>query len=159
MITYMNPESQDPISIIERALVTMRRDQQRRRLQRRGGHPHRGRGDGSLGGAARFRMLDALAAAPGMSVSDIADAIGVDQPRASRLVNDAVAAGFVRRAPDPEDGRRSVLELSALGQRMLGSAHEARRAAVVRALEGFTASETEAFAGMLDRFVANWPRD
>lgn len=104
-------------------------------------------------------MLDALAAAGGMSVSDIADAIGVDQPRASRLVNEAVEHGFARRMPDPTDGRRSVVELSAAGRRMLGAAHENRRSAVTRATSGFSSEEVEAFADLLDRFVAAWPRD
>jgi DNA-binding MarR family transcriptional regulator len=104
-------------------------------------------------------MLDALAARPGLSVSDIADAIGVDQPRASRLVNESVELGFVRRSPDPADGRRSVLELSAMGRRMLESAHEHRRAAVVEALDDFNDEEMAAFARLLERFVAAWTRE
>jgi DNA-binding MarR family transcriptional regulator len=156
----MRARSQDPISIIESALVMMRRDQQRRRLQLRVHGPRRhGQRDHSLGGAARFRMLDALAAAGGMSVSDIADAIGVDQPRASRLVNDSVEHGFARRTPDPADGRRSVVELSASGRRMLEAAHESRRAAVTQALAAFSPDEIETFATLLDRFVAAWPRE
>ncbi len=156
----MSSRSQDPISIIESALVTMRRDQQRRRLQRKdAGQRRTGRRDHSLGGAARFRMLDALAASPGLSVSDIADAIGVDQPRASRLVNESVEHGFTRRTPDPTDGRRSVVELSPAGRRMLEAAHENRRTAVTAALAGFSPDEVETFANLLDRFVEAWPRD
>lgn len=104
-------------------------------------------------------MLDALASTAGMSVSDIAEAIGVDQPRASRLVNDAVEHGFARRTPDPADGRRSVVELSTSGRRMLEAAHENRRAAVTSAVAGFSPDELETFAGLLDRFVTAWPRE
>ena len=156
----MNSERQDSLSTIESALVTMRRDQQRRRLQRKGaGGGRRAHRDGSLAGAARFRMLDALAAEPGLGVTEIAQAIGVDQPRASRLVNESVDRGLIRRTPDPRDGRRSVVELSASGRAVLDAAHSNRRAAVADALAGFTPAEVETFAGLLWRFVEAWPRE
>ncbi len=113
--------------------------------------------DRSLGGAARFRMLDALEAGP-RTVSDVAGATGVDQPRASRLVADAAQQGLVRRGVDPRDARRAVVELTAAGRTYLRSAHETRRTAVETALAGFSAAEREQFAGLLDRFVAAWPR-
>ena len=158
MITYMEAGRQDPIAIIERAMVTMRRDQQSRRLQKargpRGGHGQ----DRSLGGAARFRMLDALEAGP-RTVSEVAGATGVDQPRASRLVADAAERGLVRRGVDPRDARRAVVELTPGGREFLTAAHASRRSAVETALAGFSATERVQFAGLLDRFVAAWPRD
>ncbi|MEF3403169.1 MarR family winged helix-turn-helix transcriptional regulator [Agromyces sp. CCNWLW203] len=193
----------DPISLIEQALVAMRRDQERRRLQRRaehfgqeghgghgfthGGHGHahdasahehdehshehgheRRGGRGGRGGpgrhalahAARFRLLDALEGAERPpSVSELADAIGVDQPRASRLVQAAVEAGHVRREADPSDARRSALVLTASGRKLLESARDTRRDAVETALAGFTPEETAEFARLLSRFIADWPRD
>ncbi|MFB9308166.1 DNA-binding MarR family transcriptional regulator [Agromyces hippuratus] len=224
------PASNDPIALIEQALVTMRRDQERRRLQRRaehfgreghdghgGGHSHdhphghrhdgrhpdehpghadhehgegaelddhrgrrgggrggpdgwggRGRGRGPGGGpgrhalahAARFRLLDALEGAERPpSVSQLAEAIGVDQPRASRLVQAAVEAGHVRREADPSDARRSALVLTASGRKLLESARDTRRGAVETALAAFTPEETAEFARLLSRFIADWPRD
>lgn len=150
--------------MIERALMTMRRDQQARRLQRGMGprHGHHGRSlqghDRSLGGAARFRMLDALESGQ-RTISDLAVAIGVDQPRASRLVAEAAERGFVRRGVDPADARRAVVELTAAGRAFLASAHRTRRGAVESALEGFTPGESAQFADLLSRFVAAWPRD
>jgi DNA-binding MarR family transcriptional regulator len=104
-------------------------------------------------------MLDALAGQGGLSISDIADAIGVDQPRASRLVNESVEHGLVRRSADQADGRRSIVELSPAGRKVLEGAHENRRSAVTRAVSEFTPEETETFAKLLERFVAGWPRD
>ena len=173
MITYMEAESQvpDPIALIEHALMTMRRDQQARRLQRRGpggpgglhgrhGGPKHGihGPDRSLGGAARFRMLDALESGA-RTVSELADATGVDQPRASRLVADAAERGLLRRGVDPTDARRAVIELTDAGRAHLTDAHQTRRAAVESALSGFSADETAQFAALLDRFVDAWPRD
>jgi len=156
----MEHESQDPVSMIELALMTMRRDQQARRLQRglgprghRGGPGH----DRSLGGAARFRMLDSLEQGP-RTVSEIAASIGVDQPRASRLVAEAAERGFLRRDVDPRDARRAIVELTSSGRTFLHSAHQTRRSAVETALEGFSPSERESFAELLDRFVSAWPR-
>lgn len=153
----MERGSQDPISRIEIALMTMRRDQQARRLQRGRGPRAHSPHDRSLGGAARFRMLDALEAGP-RTVSEIAGAVGVDQPRASRLVAEAVDRNLVRREIDPRDARRAVVELTSGGRSFLRSAHESRRSAVETALDGFTASERSQFAGLLERFVAAWPR-
>jgi DNA-binding MarR family transcriptional regulator len=188
MITYMERESQvppdeerepadaqpagsDPVAIIERALMTMRRDQQARRLQRgghggpggrhgrHGGPKHGIHGpDRSLGGAARFRLLDALESGA-RTVSELADATGVDQPRASRLVADAAERGLLRRGVDPQDARRAVIELTLAGRAHLTDAHRARREAVETALGAFSSKETAQFADLLARFVAAWPRD
>jgi DNA-binding MarR family transcriptional regulator len=163
----MEPSRQDPIAAaavtrIERALLAMRRDQQARRLQRGAagrGHEHgTHRPDHSLGGAARFRLLDALEPRP-RTVTDLADATGVDQPRASRLVADAVDRGLVRRGVDPADARRAIVELTASGRAFLTAAHGTRRQAVETALGGFSVDEAARFAELLDRFVAAWPRE
>ena len=66
-----------------------------------------------------MRLLDALAAASHpLSVSEVGDAIGVDQPRASRLIQQAVELGLVRREADPDDARRTRVALTDEGQRL-----------------------------------------
>jgi hypothetical protein len=71
-------------------------------------HRRRAGGEASLAEAATFRVLDAIEAAGDagrvMTVTGVADALGVDQPRASRLVARAVRAGLVRRGADPATG-------------------------------------------------------
>lgn len=98
-------------------------------------------------------MLSVLAQRPSLSVTEIAEAIGVDQPRASRLVNDAVDAGLIRRTPDPRDGRRSIVELTPAGREHLESALRERRDAIAAGLEGFSAAETATLAHLLERFA------
>ena len=117
---------------------------------------YRGPHDRSMGGAARFRLLSALRDAQGMSVSEIAEVIGVDQPRASRLVNDSAERGLVTRRADEKDARRSVVELTEAGRTMLATANATRRTAVTEAVAGFTPEETAQFAELLTRFVASW---
>lgn len=124
--------------------------------------PGRRSRDGSLGRIARVRMLEALEAADAegssLSVSGVAAAIGVDQPRASRLVQEGVERGLVRRVPDPSDARRALIQLTASGREHLTELRTHRRSAVETALAGFTPEEARTFAELFDRFVRAWPR-
>ena len=127
----------------------------------RPGPGRRGR-DGSLGRIARIRMLEALetaeAAGSPLSISSLAQAIGVDQPRASRLVQEGVERGHVRRVPDPSDARRALIQLTAAGRSQLEEVRTHRRSAVESALAEFTPAEARTFAELFDRFVRAWPR-
>lgn len=127
----------------------------------RPGPGRRGR-DGSLGRIARVRMLEALETADAdgrsLSVSGVAAAIGVDQPRASRLVQEGVERGLVRRIPDPSDARRALIQLTTAGRALLEELRTHRRSAVETALAAFTPEEARTFAELFDRFVRAWPR-
>ncbi|MGN7800461.1 MarR family winged helix-turn-helix transcriptional regulator [Leifsonia sp. 22587] len=128
----------------------------------RPGPGRRGGRDGSLGRIARVRMLEALEAADAegrsLSVSGIAAAIGVDQPRASRLVQEGVERGLVRRIPDPSDARRALIQLTTSGRALLEELRTHRRSSVETALAAFTPEEARTFAELFDRFVRAWPR-
>jgi DNA-binding MarR family transcriptional regulator len=108
-------------------------------------------------------MLDALEAAErdgrSLTISMIGEAIGVDQPRASRLVQEASDAGLVRRTADPADARRSIIELTAAGKAQIVEVRSARRSAVEDALAGFTSEELHTFAQLFVKFVGAWPRE
>lgn len=109
--------------------------------------------------AARFRLLEALAAASApLSVSEIADVIGVDQPRASRLVQAAVAEGHVRREANEADARRTDIVLTDQGRTVITKFRGARTDAVATALDGFTPEERAQLAALLSKLAASWPR-
>jgi len=179
----MSPKSQaDAIRQIEHALLALRPGGRGHHRSHSGEHPHGAprRGFGpppwdvgppwasghhggppGLAGAARFRLLEALLAADPdtrIGISEVATAIGVDQPRASRLVNDAAERGLVVRAVDPRDARRSVITLTDAGRTLLESARASRRSAVTQALADFTPAETQQLAALLTRFAAAWPQ-
>ncbi len=121
------------------------------------GHDHRERG---LGGGARIRLLDVLAGAgpdARNGISEIAEAVGVDQPRASRLVNDAAMRGLVTRGVDERDARRSVVAITEAGRALLQTTRASRHSAVTDALAGFTPEEATQFAALLTRFAAAFP--
>lgn len=142
----MNADS--PEDVVADALAHLRSRQGRRR----GGHA------GHHGGGPALRRLVARLAADGvpLSVSDISIAVGVDQPRASRLVAQGVEMGLLRREIDPDDARRTRIALTGEGRRHAFHVRERRRREVASALEGFSDSERQQLACLLVRFANAW---
>ncbi len=104
-----------------------------------------------------MRMLEALAAASApLSVSEIGEAVGVDQPRASRLVQQGVELGLVLREADPADARRTRIALTEEGRRIAQGMRGQRRRAVGQALESFSDEEQRELARLLAKLVDSW---
>lgn len=111
-----------------------------------------------VGGPARLRLLEALdAASAPLSVSEIAEAIGVDQPRASRLVQQGVELGVVRREADPDDARRTRVALTDAGRSLVRGFRGERREAIDAALADFTEAERVELARLLTKLADAWP--
>ncbi|WP_230115895.1 MarR family winged helix-turn-helix transcriptional regulator [Microbacterium oxydans] len=124
-----------------------------------GAPPWMGDPSARIGGPARMRMLEALAAASTpLSVSALGEAIGVDQPRASRLVQQGVDHGLVRREADPDDARRTRIALTDEGRRFARGLRGERREHLGRALESFTDEERIELARLLNKLADNWQR-
>ncbi|MFT4307517.1 MAG: MarR family winged helix-turn-helix transcriptional regulator [Microbacterium sp.] len=110
-------------------------------------------------GPARLRLLEALAAASGpLTVSELGDLLDVGQPRASRLVQQGVELGFVRREADPDDARRTRIALTDAGRSLVRGFRGERRDTIVAALADFTPAERAEFARLLSKFAAAWSR-
>jgi DNA-binding MarR family transcriptional regulator len=111
-----------------------------------------------LGGPARFRLLEALTAASGpLSVGELAEAIGVDQPRASRLVQQCVDLGLARREVDPDDARRTRVALTEEGAALVRRFRGERRDAVGTALQALSEPERAELARLLTKLADAWP--
>ncbi|NKY26566.1 MarR family winged helix-turn-helix transcriptional regulator [Nocardia gamkensis] len=135
-------DDHDAITVaVEAAMVRIRRRQTRGALS-----------DGAIP-VAVFRVLDAVADGSADTVGALAPALGVDQPRASRLVAQAVSAGLLERGADQRDGRRSVLRLTAAGNRAVAEARKGRRTTMAAAMADWTPAERADFARLLERFV------
>lgn len=91
-----------------------------------------------------------------LGISEVAEAIGVDQPRSSRLVAEAAARGYVIRGTDARDARRSDIRITEAGRSHLEHVQQRRRAAVEAALADFTVEETAQLARLLARFAESW---
>jgi DNA-binding MarR family transcriptional regulator len=103
-----------------------------------------------------YRLLRSLAGPSGRSMGELVAALHLPPPTLTRLVDGAVDAALAYRLPDPDDGRKVVVHLSALGRTRLSrlealvAAHEAalaaalggdRVAALVRALNDLANTE------------------
>jgi DNA-binding MarR family transcriptional regulator len=78
------------------------------------GHPLIRQGHGCV-----FRFIQA----DGSRLTDLADSSGLTKQAVGEVVADLEKLGYVERAPDPNDGRAKLIQLTALGG-------EARRTAV-----------------------------
>lgn len=145
----------DPVAAIERAMVEIRRLQQRRTLARvsrdRTGTPV----DPTVIAVADAVEQHAAAAIP-CTVSSIAAALGVDQPRASRLVARAVSDGLVVRTADQSDARRTLLALTRTGTEHLARVHRFRQTLFAEAMSDWSPRQITTFARLLTRFVDSY---
>ena len=167
--THRTGASDEAAKQIASALSTLRR-RSSRRADRSTDHPHgRGnRGSGALhggfrghggraGGLALIRMLEALSNSPdALGVSDIGEAVRVDQPRASRLVQQAAERGLVRREADPNDARRTRIALTDEGREFADRVMRERRESLGSALTALTADEQQQLARLLTKLADNW---
>jgi DNA-binding MarR family transcriptional regulator len=77
---------------------------------------------------------------------------GIDKGALSRHAQHLIDLGLVDRAPDPEDGRATLLTVSDDGQRRIDAVAAMRRKALDERLNDWTAGELADFAGMLRRY-------
>ncbi|MGZ3143352.1 MarR family winged helix-turn-helix transcriptional regulator [Lentzea chajnantorensis] len=134
------------LAAVEQALIAMRRSQSRRALAELA--------------VPAFDVLDVIEAAERggvqATVSGVAAALHVDQPRASKLVTSAVDAGLVARVADKADGRRVLLVRTPRGRATSAELHRARQTACAAAMAEWSEDERAAFAELLTRFVAGF---
>ena len=150
------------IETVERAMVAIRRSQSRRTLARlAAARQVAGAGDPQEAApaipAAGAEVLDVIEEAEegggAATVSSVATALNIDQPRASKLVAAAVAAGLVRREADQADGRRTLLVRTPAGRRLSAEMHAFRQQTYAEAMGGWPAADRAEFARLLTKFV------
>jgi len=78
------------------------------------------------------------------SVSDLALAERVRPQSMAQTVGDLEGAGFVTRRPDPRDGRRALVSLTATGREELEADRRHREGWLVDAIEGLSEDEQAA---------------
>jgi DNA-binding MarR family transcriptional regulator len=137
----------DPVGAIERAMVDIRRFQQRRTLAKVSGT----RVDPTV-----TAVVDAVEQHSPCTVATVGTALGVDQPRASRLVARAVDDGFVRRTADQQDGRRTLLTLTKAGTNHATQVHRFRQDMFATAMRDWSPQQVATFARLLTKFVDSY---
>lgn len=93
--------------------------------------------------------LGSLSGGP-LRISELAEREGASQPGMTTLVNRLAAAGYVRRAPDPSDGRATLVHLTTQGEQALDDRRAARTAALRTQIERLPAEHRAALAGALN---------
>ncbi|MCW2934061.1 MAG: marR [Actinomycetia bacterium] len=103
-------------------------------------------------GSGRVKSLMWLAEGP-MSLSGLAEAVGVDAPYATLIVDNLEERGLVARRPDPADRRRKLVTLTREGRKAIEKLQR-----IVRAPPpGFTrlsAAELDTLEDLVRRIVA-----
>jgi DNA-binding MarR family transcriptional regulator len=94
------------------------------------------------------------AAAPGVTLGEVADHLALPRSSASVLVKDLARRGFVRRARDRADERRLALLLTAEGARRVAADSVLDPARLDAALAALPSSERDALVAALERVAA-----
>jgi DNA-binding MarR family transcriptional regulator len=138
------------LAAIEAALIRLRRRQTRRALGRAAAE-----GASPQVNLDHFAVLDAVeGGGPGeVTVGDVAERLGIDPSRASRVVAAAVKAGYLERVASQDDGRRSCLALTATGREIVDHAHRSRQAMIDEVLRDWSARDRADLARLLTRFT------
>ena len=148
----MSTNRQKALAKIEQAMVRIRRSQTRRAIGRL-----MERETGRSLEASHTFVVDALEEAAAddqeSTVGAVAERLGVDPSRASRMVASAVKAGFVKRAASQGDGRRILLRLTSKGLECASEARDFRIAFFGRLVESWTDQDCGEFARLLTRFT------
>jgi DNA-binding MarR family transcriptional regulator len=87
------------------------------------------------------------------SVGTVAEYLGVDPSRASRMVADALRGGYVKRVASQADGRRMHLELTGAGRKLLRTASRFRRHFFSKEMESWPDRDCVEFARLLTKFT------
>ncbi|MEU5091245.1 MarR family winged helix-turn-helix transcriptional regulator [Streptomyces sp. NPDC021356] len=111
---------------------------------------------------SRNLVLNVIADAPGeTTVGGLAAEMGVAQPVASRVVAACIHDGLLRRAASQTDGRRTVLELTELGEAERNRFAAEQREAFQEITAAWSPEERIQFARLLVRYGADataWSR-
>ncbi len=90
-----------------------------------------------------------------VTVGLIAERLGIDPSRASRVTADVVERGYARRVASQQDARRICLELTEKGEHFIAAVRHNKWHIFARALGKWNERELVVFAALLDRF-SNW---
>jgi len=96
-----------------------------------------------------FSALGALSAAGPLRPGDLAVREGVAAPTMTRIVAGLEEAGYVRRAPDPQDGRAVLVDLTDAGANLLVSERSTRSRELRRRVEALPEADRAALVAAL----------
>jgi DNA-binding MarR family transcriptional regulator len=123
-------------------------------LSRSSGRAHRLLGDAFAAAGARgyqYRVLAALEDFGSASQADLGRSAELDRSDVVATVDELEGSGLAKRSPDPEDGRRKIVTITATGKRRLRKLDEVVASVQEELLAPLTAAERAELVRLLGR--------
>ncbi|WHA42529.1 MarR family winged helix-turn-helix transcriptional regulator [Agrobacterium larrymoorei] len=99
-------------------------------------------------------VLDVVKRATGdVTVGAVADSMRIDPSRGSRVVAEMVGRGLLQREVSQEDGRRSIIGVTPLGESILAEMRDAKIGIIRDVVGDWAEDDIASFARLYDRFV------
>ncbi len=102
--------------------------------------------------SSSYLMLSWLEQHGPMRASAMAESFGIDKGAISRQVQHLMDLGLVDRAPDPEDGRATLVSASALAEARLADVHGDRRRWLDEKLGEWSSDDLARLVDLLGRY-------
>ncbi len=100
-----------------------------------------------------WRVMVVLASHPGVAASDLALATGLDKMSISRAIAALSRHGRIIKKADSRDGRRTLLRLSAAGQRVYQAIGARAKVREAQLFGGIGAAELDQLDQLLDKLL------
>lgn len=104
---------------------------------------------------AQLPVLAGLQSGNPLSQAELTRLAGVEQPSMAQLLARMERDGIIRRTPDPNDGRSSLVELSAKARDDLPAGREVLQQSNIEITEGFSNTEIDVLNSFLQRILKN----
>jgi DNA-binding MarR family transcriptional regulator len=101
----------------------------------------------------QFGVLQVIARNPGLSQTELGNAIGIDRSTVVAVIDKLEGRDFVVRAPSPTDRRSYALRLSECGARLLDDLERRVRAHEEAIAQGLSPAERRMLIGLLTRLA------
>ena len=90
------------------------------------------------------------------TVGTIAEVLYLDPSRASRITAEMVTKGVLRRKASQADARRTILAITALGQRLITEIQAQKQAVIKDIIADWPDADIENFARLFDKFASGF---
>jgi DNA-binding MarR family transcriptional regulator len=100
-----------------------------------------------------WRVMTVVGSHPGCAAADVVARTGMDKMSVSRAIASLARQQRVLRKPDPADGRRTLLRLSATGQRLFEALSISAWARERQLFGSVSEADQAQLAAILDRLV------
>ncbi|MDQ0474300.1 DNA-binding MarR family transcriptional regulator [Labrys wisconsinensis] len=109
-------------------------------------------------GVGHLPVLAALRSGAALSQKELAQFARIEQPSMAQMLARMERDGLIRRVPDPQDGRSSLISLTETALARLPAVREVLMSGNAEALAGFSDEEIATLAALLQRLNRNLDR-